>query len=312
MSEARPLQDHVTNIFKAIEFIEDNLTCSFSIAQVAKHAAISKWHFQRIFHQLVGETTKNYIRRRRLSIASKLLVESSARPADVAARVGFKSPESFSRAFLKQFKRTPGEFKKEGKLAMLPDFRPAISREYLEKMFENFASDSFEIQIVELRPAKFIGLNGKFYSCFAENSDSSIKIDQIWEEFFALNQSLRIAPQKPSWGFVVVPESENLDQNKCDYLASLEIDQYPDEVRRNLPDQLQEYDFPGGLYATFENSNPANSVVASLNYLVCVWLYQSCYEYDLRPEIECYPVNYSPSDRSHTFSYYLPIVKSES
>lgn len=308
MTNTRPLEDHINNIFRAISFIEDNLGRSFSMEQLAKHAAISKWHFQRIFSHLVGESVKSYVKRRRLTVATKLLLEDGLRPVDVAMRVGFKSAEAFSRAFLSYFDVTPGEFKKAGKQATLPKLRPALSRAYLEKMFKSFATKSLEVEVVTLSPGKYIAKKGYFHSCFSEKADGPEVISEIWQDLSKVNRGLDVAPVGPSWGFIELPKEGTLEEECCSYLASLAYEEYPEKFLDEIPTTLVAYDFPGGLYAAIENSNPPESIVQSLDYLLCVWLYQSEYSYELRPEVECYPDTYLAQDPKGSFKYYLPIV----
>ncbi|UYO99245.1 helix-turn-helix transcriptional regulator [Oceanotoga sp. DSM 15011] len=70
------------------------------------------YHFHRIFNELTGETLKSYIRKRRLTEASKDLLNCNNSIIDIAFDYGFESQESFTRAFKKVFKVTPGKYRK--------------------------------------------------------------------------------------------------------------------------------------------------------------------------------------------------------
>jgi AraC-like DNA-binding protein len=99
-------------IEKSIEFIEDNLIERISLEDLAKRTFLSKYHYHRVFHELVGETVMEYVRKRRLTEAAKELVETNAKIVDVALKYQFSSQEAFSRAFKRMFNVSPGEFRK--------------------------------------------------------------------------------------------------------------------------------------------------------------------------------------------------------
>ena len=59
--------DYLTRLQHGIDYIEQHLDEDIALAEVARVAAISQWHFQRIFKALTKETLKTYIRSRRMS-----------------------------------------------------------------------------------------------------------------------------------------------------------------------------------------------------------------------------------------------------
>lgn len=99
-------------IQQSIEYIENNLKEKISLEDLAKITYLSKYHYHRVFHGLVGETVMEYVRKRRLTEAAKELVETNAKIVDVALKYQFSSQEAFSRAFKKMFKVSPGEFRR--------------------------------------------------------------------------------------------------------------------------------------------------------------------------------------------------------
>lgn len=96
----------------SIEYIEDNLIEKISLDDLAQKAFLSKYHYHRVFHVLVGETVMEYVRKRRLTEAAKELVESNIKIVEVALKYQFGSQEAFSRAFRKMFQVSPGEFRR--------------------------------------------------------------------------------------------------------------------------------------------------------------------------------------------------------
>jgi AraC family transcriptional regulator len=104
--------DYKEKIQNSIEYIEKNLNEKILLENLAKQSFLSKYYYHRVFHELVGETVMAYIRKRRLTEAAKELMESNAKLVDVALKYQFGSQETFSRAFKRMFKVSPGEFRR--------------------------------------------------------------------------------------------------------------------------------------------------------------------------------------------------------
>ena len=93
-------------------WIDNNLEEKLDINTVADRAGYSKWHLQRMFRSTTGHALGSYIRERRLSQAAQAL-RSSPRPIlDIALQYHFDSQPSFSRAFKKQFGKTPAVYRR--------------------------------------------------------------------------------------------------------------------------------------------------------------------------------------------------------
>lgn len=96
----------------SIEYIERNLDNDLFIEDIAAIAYMSKFHFQRMFNMLTGYTVSEYIRNRRITLATQELVNSRSKVIDVAMKYGYESPESFTKAFRKIHGFSPSEAKK--------------------------------------------------------------------------------------------------------------------------------------------------------------------------------------------------------
>ena len=99
---------------RAIDFISANLTSNLSVADIAQAASFSSFHFQRLFHAIIGESVAGYVRRLRLESAARRLVHGQ--PQDVtglAIELGFSSSQNFAKAFKKHFGVTPTQFRRD-------------------------------------------------------------------------------------------------------------------------------------------------------------------------------------------------------
>lgn len=84
---------------EALNYIEENLESPIDLAELAKKAYCSEYHFKRLFSLLSGITIAEYIRRRRLTLAALDLKEQRVKVIDIAMKYGYQSPDAFSRAF---------------------------------------------------------------------------------------------------------------------------------------------------------------------------------------------------------------------
>lgn len=112
--------EHLRQIQRAIDYIEDHMAEDISSDLIAKVAGFSKWHFQMVFSSAVGDTLKEYIRKRRLTAALIALGATDKRIIDIALDAGFESQEAFTRAFKHMFGKNPGECRKEGIKSVIP------------------------------------------------------------------------------------------------------------------------------------------------------------------------------------------------
>ena len=104
--------DYFQRIQQAVDFIEQNLTEPIHLNEVAQQAHCSLYHFHRIFHGMIVEAPKEYIRKRRLTEAVIELIATKQRIIEIAFKYQYQTPESFSRAFRKMFGENPGKYRK--------------------------------------------------------------------------------------------------------------------------------------------------------------------------------------------------------
>ncbi|MEO3948044.1 AraC family transcriptional regulator [Gorillibacterium sp. CAU 1737] len=102
--------DYRDHIARVIAFIEENLTQDLTIADCARVAGYSDYHFIRVFHYATNLTPADYIRKRRLTEIIKRL-DRDTTLSDLAYAYGFNSKENFTRAFTAEHKVRPSEFK---------------------------------------------------------------------------------------------------------------------------------------------------------------------------------------------------------
>ena len=98
------------------EFIYNHLDEELSIEKLSKIAHFSKYHFHRQFSAYMGISVIKFTQLLRLKRASyQLVFNQDIKVIDIALNSGFDNHESFSRAFKKNFKQTPTQFRNDPK-----------------------------------------------------------------------------------------------------------------------------------------------------------------------------------------------------
>jgi AraC family transcriptional regulator len=101
--------DMLHSMNQAMKYIEDHLIEEVDFREVARRAFCSEYHFKRMFSFLAGVSLSEYIRRRRLTLAAFDLKDGNAKVIDLAMKYGYRSPDSFTRAFQGLHGITPSE-----------------------------------------------------------------------------------------------------------------------------------------------------------------------------------------------------------
>ena len=96
---------------EACNYIENNIENEIDIKEIARITNQSTDSINRFFVSMLGITIKEYIRKRRLSLAVYDLQNSDEKIADIAFKYGFNSYDSFCKAFLNQHNVTPTQAK---------------------------------------------------------------------------------------------------------------------------------------------------------------------------------------------------------
>lgn len=91
--------------------IQTHLEGDLALDQLAERAGFSAYHFHRIFATFVGEPIKHYIRRLRLERSAYRLKISQESVLQIALDAGFKTHETFTRAFARQFGLNPSTYR---------------------------------------------------------------------------------------------------------------------------------------------------------------------------------------------------------
>ena len=96
----------------AITYVEQNLHNKITQTEVAERCGVSCCQFSRIFKQVHGTTFQEYVLRRRMGQAIRLLQNPSASITDVCYTVGFNDQSHFTRIFRRYIGVSPSAYRK--------------------------------------------------------------------------------------------------------------------------------------------------------------------------------------------------------
>jgi AraC-like DNA-binding protein len=98
---------------RVLEAIHADCGKSWSVAELAAMAGMSRASFAAIFKKKVGVTPGDYLMSWRMQMACGLLRDGGRSIAAVASEVGYESESAFSSAFMKVVGSRPGSLRKE-------------------------------------------------------------------------------------------------------------------------------------------------------------------------------------------------------
>ena len=88
-----------SNIKKVLSFMENNYSENSSIAQLAKEAGLSKYHFIRVFKSYTDQTPIKYLNQIRITKAKELFKTGNTDVTNTAMQVGFENISYFIKVF---------------------------------------------------------------------------------------------------------------------------------------------------------------------------------------------------------------------
>jgi len=103
-------------LIKALTFIETHLGEHFTLDDLARAAAVSRFHFARQFRVTMGTSPMDYLLRVRVERAKAILLEGEASISDTAAALGFFDQSHFGRTFRRIVGIPPKQFSRLGTL----------------------------------------------------------------------------------------------------------------------------------------------------------------------------------------------------
>jgi AraC family transcriptional regulator len=104
--------EYIARINRTFDYIETNIEKQFTLEELAHVAHFSKFHFNRVFKALVGETPFQFVLRIRLERAARLIVTAkNLCISEIASKCGFSDNAVFSKNFKRYFSTSASQYR---------------------------------------------------------------------------------------------------------------------------------------------------------------------------------------------------------
>ena len=280
----------------SVNYIERHLLEEIELEMIAERSGFSLFHFMRVFTIFTGYTLKSFIRQRRLSEAAKELLSTNSYIYDIVERYGFTSVEAFIRAFKKQFKTTPQEYRKRNQLIYyIPKMRVQIC-------LQNQGGFMVKYQIKEMPELTVIGRRAMVIS-----SETSATIDRMIAEFKELNRKKNYTDEKTVVGICLYdsrffdkqPEPDDEWQYMVGYLGSAE---------ETVPPGFERYQVGAQRYAVFTHPGNLSNLCKTYRYICIDWISNVEHEFYPADELDFYDERYDAGDAEKSeYDLYIAI-----
>lgn len=232
--------------------VQRDLDQDLNLDILADRFGYSAFHFHRLFKENVGETPRQYVQRLRLEKAAYKLMISAESILDISLATGFKSHETFARAFRKRFGCTPSHYRLDGKLAQT---------ERLERN-RNFRGDKCvlsDIRFESLRPMFLLTIRN-----LGDYNDIAVPFgrkDRLWNKLNRWAEAKEVSHRNLAIGLyhddpTVTPKNAQ----RCD--ACIPIDE-----RVAGTQKIRCLEFSGGPYGVIEHRGPASTLIQGFRNL---------------------------------------------
>jgi len=251
-------ESYFKRIDKVVGFISDQVDNNPSLETLADVAAISPFHFHRVYRAITGETPSGTLRRLRLAKACLLLKDTGKTVTEIAFEVGYDSSQSFAKAFRAstgfsptEIKRTPGALDRAVKalagLVGVPKTDPG----------------KIEVKIVSVDPIKVIA---------ARHLGPHKGLFQAYGAFFAhAEQAGWVGSFRGIYG-IPIDDPRGMDEARCRFDCCF---QFGPEVKATGP--YRDETLGDGLYAVLRHVGNYDGLEDKYDFLYGPWLEASGY-----------------------------------
>ncbi|MFK7754075.1 MAG: GyrI-like domain-containing protein [Sedimentitalea sp.] len=266
-------QNYEDRLRRVVQYIHDNPAGDLSLDKLADVAALSRFHWHRIFHAMMGETCAHAVRRIRAHRAAFWLLDSSEPVARIAARAGYDNEQSFARIFREFYGQTPAAFRVAGTL-------PCFSI-----TFKTGETTMYNVDIKELPEARLAGLSHK---------GPYHEISRSYEQVTAIFGARGLWPQSRGMVAVFYDDPTAVAPSELRSLAGISV-----MPSVELPRDLEERMLPAGRHAVLRLKGPYTGLQAAYNFLYGQWFAASGEEPGDGPSFEMYlnsPMDTAPAE----------------
>ncbi len=205
-------------IFRSLAMIEERIQERLTVEMLAEGIHFSKYYYQRIFREAVGDTVMGYVTRRKLYLAAGELARTKDSVLEIALKYGYDSHEGFTRSFKAHIGVTPTEYRKYHPAISFPERRkekcamvyPKHTDELIKELnglivqAKETAADTKKYQETDVQAATFYG---QFWELAAIRAE---KMAETLKEILARTTVVKQNPDEISAHFLLVKAIDNV------------------------------------------------------------------------------------------------------
>ena len=106
------MDEWILAVQKLIDWIDEHAAENPSLSDISKQVGYSPWYCSEQFHHVVGMTIKDYMAKRRLTLAALAMRDTDIPLIDIALMYGFSSQQALTRAFTNAYGCAPFAYRK--------------------------------------------------------------------------------------------------------------------------------------------------------------------------------------------------------
>ena len=254
--------DSERRILRVIDHIHDNPAGDLSLDALAEVAAMSRFHWHRVFRALTGETIAQCVRRMRLHRAAVALAHGNDPLPAIAAMVGYSAVTTFTRAFSESYGMAPGAFRARGELRPTSRLNP--------------------MKGPLMYPVEVRMLPGQRLVSTAHTGPYP-EINRAFERLFATLAARNLIGQTGRMVGVFLDDPSVTPLTDLRSYAGAVVDE-----SFAIPEPLQEYRLPAGPHAVLTFKGPYAGLPAAYDQLFGLWLPASGRSTADHPSFEVY------------------------
>jgi AraC family transcriptional regulator len=275
------LQSYEVRVNRVTAFIYEHLDEALDLDRLADVAAMSRWHWHRVYAAMRGETIAAAVRRLRLQRAASHLVNSDDSVEEVARRSGYDNLQSFTRIFSEAYGMPPARYRKEGSHAA---FNPA----------RNGAPGShYDIQIRHIPAMQLVT---------EPHTGSYMNVGMAFGQLFGRLGMAGLLTDKTRMIGIYLDDPGAVEEEKLQSLAGALIE-------GPIPDGFQTYTTEARDYAVLHYKGPYSDMRHAYNWMFGTWLPQSGREAAEAPVLEEYVNNPRDTPPAELLTdLYLPLA----
>ncbi len=278
--------DWIKNLNNALKFIENNLDGKIDYTEIANSANTSKFHFLRTFSMFTGKTVGEYVKERRLSKATKDLLDGREKIIDIALKYGYENHGAFSKAFKRFHGISPSQVNKTNRvLKAAPPLKFSLTVkgeeivDYRIEKREKFRviGKSITIPYMSYKPGE------KFWKEEISNGN--------WEKLNNLSSEL---------GVMGINYNPNDEKKEISYMIGIEAKEIIEPANEII-------DIPKLTWAIFNRKGPMPDSMSKLwSDIMKEWFPATDYIHADAPALERY-ISWDQSTGIHEFEIMIPI-----